>query len=265
MGLAGMTLSSRRILLVDDDEISRLVAAEILTHLGATVDLAAVPDDAMRLVGENRYDLIMLDLFMPNVNGIDLAGIMIALDGSLTEKITLLTAGGPDGSSPVPATRLRVFSKPLQADEVLDFLAAAASEERYDVEAPAENPEYPEIDGIDIPIGIRNFMGLEQSYVATLRAFPEYSRKLLDDLTLNAAKSNTRECRRLAHSLKGSSAMIGALDIHALAKQIESSCTQSPAPGRSADLLQRLEALIHRTNHSIDACITRQHRLFRES
>ena len=80
---ADMALNSKRILLVDDDEISRLVAFEVLTHLGAAVDLAAMPEDAMRLLGWQRYDLIMLDLFMPTLSGIELANIMIAIDGSL--------------------------------------------------------------------------------------------------------------------------------------------------------------------------------------
>lgn len=261
-----MTLNSKRILLVDDDEISRLAASEILTHLGATVDLAATPEDAMRLVGGNRYDLIMLDLFMPTMNGIELADIMITLDGSLAEKITILTAGGPDGSRTTPETRQHVFSKPLQADEVLDFLADTAAPGAHDAhDAPAEAREYPDIDGIDIPAGIRNFMGLEPSFFSTLRAFPEYGRKFLDDFTLNASRSNAKECRRLAHSLKGSSAMIGALDIHALAKELEASCGRDTDLTRNAGILQRLETLILKTNHSIDACIKRRHRLFRES
>lgn len=117
-----MALDSKRILLVDDDEISRLVAFEVLTHLGVAVDLAATPEDAMRLIGRQRYDLIMLDLFMPTLSGIELADIMIALDRSLAQRIAILTAGSPDGTQSTPATRLRVFHKPLRTDDVLDFL-----------------------------------------------------------------------------------------------------------------------------------------------
>lgn len=260
-----MALNSKRILLVDDDEISRLVASEVLTHLGAAVDLAAAPEDAMRLIGRHRYDLIMLDLFMPTLSGIELANIMTALDGSLAERIAILTAGSPDEAKPTPATRLRVFHKPLRAEDVLDFLTdATAPNAEYTRDDPTESLEYPDIDGIDIPAGIRNFMGQELSFFSTLRAFPEYSRKFLDDFRLNASAANAKECRRLAHSLKGSSAMIGAMDIHVLAKELEASSCRNSDPARNAALFQRLEALILKANHSIDACITSQHRLFQE-
>jgi CheY-like chemotaxis protein len=260
-----MTLNRKRILLVDDDEISRLVASEILTHFEATVDVAATPEEAMRLVGGHRYDLIMLDLFMPDLNGIELANIMIALDGTLAEKITILTAGGSEGSMPITTTRHRIFSKPLHVDEVFDYLANfTASDTQHADEAPAEDRDYPDIDGINIPAGIRNFMGLELSFFSTLRAFPEYSRKFLADFTLNASRLNAKECRRLAHSLKGSSAMIGALDIHALAKEIEFSCSRDADLKKSEVLFQHLESLILTTNRSIDACIERHHRVFQE-
>lgn len=260
-----MALNSKRILLVDDDEISRLVAFEVLTHLGAAVDLAAAPEDAMCLIGRHRYDLIMLDLFMPAISGIELANIMIALDGSLAKRIAILTAGSSDGTQPTAATRLRVFHKPLRADDVLDFLpdtTASCAEHTFDT--PAQSLEYPDIDGIDIPAGIRNFMGLELSFFSTLRAFPEYSRKFLEDFRLSVSAANAKDCRRLAHSLKGSSAMIGALDIHVLAKELEASSWRNADLARNADLFQRLEALILRANQSIDTCIKRQHRLFQE-
>ena len=259
-----MALNSKRILLVDDDEISRLVAFEVLTHLGAAVDLAATPEDAMRLIGRHRYDLIMLDLFMPTLSGIELANIMIALDGSLAKRIAILTAGSPDGTQPT-ATRLRVFHKPLRADDILDFLTdTTASDAKHTFETPAQSLEYPDIDGIDIPAGIRNFMGQELSFFSTLRAFPEYSRKFLEDFRLSVSAANAKDCRRLAHSLKGSSAMIGALDIHVLAKELEASSWRDADQARNAELFQRLEALILRANQSIDACIKRQHRLFQE-
>lgn len=265
-------LKNKHILVVDDDEISRLVAAEVLGHLGATVDLAAAPDESMRLVGSRRYDLVMLDLHMPGMNGIELARTMTALDASLAKRIALLTGGGPEGSAAdaVAASRLHVFSKPLQPDRILDFISSrdAAKEEQPVCAAPpaaGEVGDYPDIDGIDIAAGVRNFLGQEQSYFATLRAFPEYSRKLLADLALNAARRNTRECMRLAHSLKGSSAMIGALDIHAVAREMESSFGPNGDQGRREALCLRLESLILHTNRSIDACIRRRHHLFRNS
>lgn len=264
-------LKNKRILVVDDDEISRLVAAEVLGHLGASVDLAAAPGESMSLVGSRHYDLIMLDLHMPGMNGIELARTMTALDGSLAERIALLTGDGPDGptAEAVAASRLHVFTKPLQPELILGFVSRHAAEECKpdcaDRPETRHDTDYPDIDGIDIAAGIRNFLGHEQSFFATLRAFPEYGRKLLADLAQNVAHRNTKECMRLAHSLKGSSAMIGALDINAVARELEASFGPGEDQRRCETLCLRLETLILNTNRSIDACIGRRHRLFQDT
>lgn len=84
----------------------------------------------------------------------------------------------------------------------------------------------PQLDGIDIALGMRNFMGHEQSFFHTLRAFPEYGERYIEDCEKNLAKNNLKECWRLAHSLKGSSSMIGASELNTLARQLEYSCNE---------------------------------------
>jgi two-component system sensor histidine kinase/response regulator len=258
-------LNNKRILVVDDDEISRLVAAEVLGHLGAAVDLAATPEEAMCQVGRHRYDLIMLDLHMPEMSGIELAKTMTALDCSLTERLALLTGGGPAGSSEEAPQRseLHVFTKPLQPETVLKFIARREGPASHQIAAtnpPArQDRDFPDIDGVDIAAGIRNFLGQEQSFFSTLCAFPDYSQKLLSDLARNLTNDNAKEYIRLAHSLKGSSAMIGAFDIHAVAKEIEASGHDRQ---HCEFLFLSLEKLIQDTNRSIDACIRHRHHLF---
>jgi hypothetical protein len=59
--------------------------------------------------------------------------------------------------------------------------------------------------------------------------------------------------------------MIGALDIHAVARELEASFGPGEDQGRCETLCLRLETLILNTSRSIDACIDRRHRLFRDS
>ena len=250
-------LSERRILVVDDDEISRLVACEILNNLGATVDLADLPDEAIRLIRSNQYDLIMLDMYMAGMNGIELANLIISLDLSLKNKIVILTAINADNSKskPVRTNLPQIFAKPLDARRILDYFAQNSEQQKSE---PPDSTKYIEIDGINISEGIKNFMGNEQSFFFTLQAFPEYGQKFIEDYSKNIKIKNVKECWRLAHSLKGSSAMIGAIYINTLARQLESQCSLFKEHPDIDNIFQKIKAQILKTNQSIRSCKDRQ-------
>lgn len=219
------TLSGKRILVVDDDEISRLVALEILEGLGAKVLLATGPDEALRLVPENRFDLIMLDLHMPEMHGSELAAHLERLDKSLQTRIVYLTAqeNRKDNKTPHAVPRRQVITKPMDPRLILEHFQKIPPH----LEQPKQPTPATTIDSIDFSMGIRNFMGQEQAFLATLSMFPEYGRHFIEEYQSNLLAENSKECWRLAHSLKGSSAMIGATGINALAKELEGLCESS--------------------------------------
>jgi len=63
----------RKLLIVDDQEPMRLLLAQFVEQdLGAEVTLAGTCEGALRLVGENTYDVILLDLMMPGIGGVEL-------------------------------------------------------------------------------------------------------------------------------------------------------------------------------------------------
>ena len=62
-----------RILLVDDDMASQFVIAKSLFNLGNNLDICSSSDEAMRRIKTFDYDLIMVDLNLPVVNGFDLS------------------------------------------------------------------------------------------------------------------------------------------------------------------------------------------------
>jgi CheY-like chemotaxis protein len=62
-----------KVLIVDDQEPIRLLLAQFVEQdLGAEVTLAGTCEGALRLVGENTYDVILLDLMMPGIGGVEL-------------------------------------------------------------------------------------------------------------------------------------------------------------------------------------------------
>ena len=61
------------ILLVDDDMASQFIIAKSLENLGDNLDLCGSPEAAMEKVAEKRYDLILVDLNLPVINGFELS------------------------------------------------------------------------------------------------------------------------------------------------------------------------------------------------
>lgn len=64
-------MGTYRVLVVDDEKDIRDLVAIYLRNEGYEVDLASTGLEAMKLVGQNQYHLIVLDVMMPEVNGID--------------------------------------------------------------------------------------------------------------------------------------------------------------------------------------------------
>ena len=62
-------LSAQRGLVVDDDPVNRVVARKHLENLGCQVDEAVDGQDCLTQYQQNRYDLILMDLQMPEVDG----------------------------------------------------------------------------------------------------------------------------------------------------------------------------------------------------
>ena len=62
--------SAPSILIVDDNSVNRKVAGQILTKSGCIVDLATSGQEAIKKANANSYDLIFMDIQMPEMDGI---------------------------------------------------------------------------------------------------------------------------------------------------------------------------------------------------
>lgn len=71
IGWLGFMSETKTILLVDDDEAHLLWSSEILKENGFTIETASSPKEAIKLLSGKPYDLIISDLVMPEMSGLD--------------------------------------------------------------------------------------------------------------------------------------------------------------------------------------------------
>jgi CheY-like chemotaxis protein len=117
-------LSGKRILIVDDDEMNKALASYILENYDVEVDSAANGKEALEKITEENYDLILMDLHMPEMGGIEVVSIIrkrkidvpvIAITGNVlkSEKEKCLSAGMNE-----------YISKPYEESELLQKITA---------------------------------------------------------------------------------------------------------------------------------------------
>jgi signal transduction histidine kinase/CheY-like chemotaxis protein len=114
--------SSRvRILIVDDDEISRYVLEEILAGLGLAVFKATSGTEGVRMAREHRPDAIFLDLVMPEMSGEDTLEALVDTDEARATPVIIYTSEALDD---VRRTRLSKRVTAIVAKQVLSREAA---------------------------------------------------------------------------------------------------------------------------------------------
>ncbi len=80
-----------RALIVEDDAAARGLFGQLLESLDFAFDLAADGEEALRCLGENEYDVILLDIVLPKVSGIEVLESLHRLRPHLLGKVIVVT------------------------------------------------------------------------------------------------------------------------------------------------------------------------------
>lgn len=117
-------LSGVRVLLVEDNEINQLVAVEILKEMGVSVDVAENGLEAVKLAGSKRYDVILMDLHMPVMDGFTATLSIKQLPQTNNTPIIAMTADAMKGvqEQVLEAGMVDYVTKPFEPRELYSLL-----------------------------------------------------------------------------------------------------------------------------------------------
>ncbi|GBD83816.1 signal transduction histidine-protein kinase BarA [bacterium BMS3Abin02] len=120
------------LLVVDDSPTHRMVAKRILERRGHRVDVVDCGLDALKAVGEHRFDVILLDLWLPDIGGMEVAGEIRRGESAATRVpiIGMAAEGVVDMAAEALRAGMDAFVvKPFQVAELLRAIESAVDEE----------------------------------------------------------------------------------------------------------------------------------------
>lgn len=156
--MANNVLMARKsILVVDDEKNQREILETILSGEGYDVTTASSGEAAMKFVESRRFDLVLTDLKMTGMSGLDLLKELTNFDRSII--VILLTAHGSVDSA-VDALRLGAFDylqKPYDSDKLLETVSRALNKlSALDTEIVSVSPEMDKVKKLILKIAKSN-------------------------------------------------------------------------------------------------------------
>ena len=221
-----------RLLLVEDNEVNREVALELLQAVDLAADVATDGLQALAMASAHDYDLVLMDVHMPHMDGLDATRAIRALPGWQGRPIVAMTANafGDDLRRCEAAGMNHVVTKPVDPAALYAALAKWLPPQQVDAGAaplpphgaPADHPTLPELPGIDTRQGLACCGGHIAVYLKVLRLFRDGAvRTLPADFHAAHMSGDWVLATRLAHTTRGASASIGAADLAALTGRLE--------------------------------------------
>jgi two-component system sensor histidine kinase/response regulator len=247
-------LAGARALLVEDNPLNQEVAMAFLHELGLEVELAADGALALAMVQQQRYDIVLMDMQMPVLDGLMATRAIRQLPGMADLPIVAMTANAMAGDREVclEAGMNDHIAKPidpglLQA-KLLQWLRpdrARMTARQAEKIAPAAAPEQSlgAIEGLDLTLGLAQAGGRPALYRSLLQQFVADQSEAIVRIEGAIQAQRWEEAIRATHTLKGVSAQIGALALREQAARLEQAL-QAHAPGAPNETGERLPALL---------------------
>ena len=223
-----------RVLVAEDNEVNQIVAVELLTRAGYRCDVATNGRSTVEAWATNRYDLILMDCQMPEMDGFEATRIIRQkekTDGGGHVPIIALTANaikgdreqclaaGMDGycSKPVDAKQLLATMESLLAGKPLVKIEQTPLE---DHEAPVTNPPL-DLPPIMVDALLERCMNNLTTVANVLGKFEQHAARDVEQIRQQIEDRDAPAAARTAHALKGAAAIVAADRLSRIADQLE--------------------------------------------
>jgi len=247
-----------RVLVVDDNEVNLSVAYEILRLYNIIPETATSGIEAINLVKKNKYDFVLMDHMMPEIDGIETT--IIIREMGIKVPIIALTANAISG---VKEMMLKIgmndyLSKPIIKAELTEILKKwipaekilkSPSEEAF-VSHKAKDEEYKklwakleQIDGLSVSTGLDRVNKQRDIYEKTLKLMIKEIEKASKNLNAFLRANDMNSFYIEVHGIKGALANVGAIKLSEKALDLEVASNKKDTDFCAKNLPPLLEGL----------------------
>lgn len=209
-------LNGSKILLVEDNAINQEIIIGLLEFSSIAIDIANNGQEAVDLFDKNRYDLILMDMQMPIMDGYEATKKIRESDTTIPIIALSANAMHEEIEKAKTAGTNEHIDKPINVEKLYETLLkyiaipAAANRQIGDSEEII-----PTLTTVDTVFGLKHMGENKKLYRKVLNDFAHNYRSFSCDI------SDEESFDRTIHTLKGLSASIGALDVYTIAREIE--------------------------------------------
>ncbi len=227
-----------RVLLAEDNVVNQEVASAVLRRRGHGVTIVSSGRAAVDAVADGEYDVVLMDLQMPELDGFEATAEIRRLPGAHDLHVIALTANAMTGERErcIAAGMDDYVAKPFKAAELL---AAVERRERRSA-APDAETHGPAVD----LVGFRESLesgGVGALFGSLIAMFVSDSPARIEALQAAAAGGDATQVERAAHALKSGAATLRATRLAALLGELERSARAGEA-GRIPTLVADVTA-----------------------
>jgi CheY-like chemotaxis protein len=216
-GLAG---ERARILVVEDSDANQMVMTARLERMGCVVDAVGTGSEAVRLVSQRRYGLVLADLSLPDMSGLEVAAAIRQLDGDAGRVPIVAVTGGThprDHERCLAAGMNDHMVKPveqLDLSRIVDRFVPRAEQSE-----PVWTPQ--QIERLSADLGVERALDI----------LGTFERELGQRLGRMGAECPLVQVGREAHAIKSAALTFGALGLGEAARVLEQRCAERQEVG----------------------------------
>lgn len=264
-----------KILVVEDNPVNQEYCRQVLKLLGYGVDIASNGKEALKKLKSEGYDLVFMDCQMPEMDGYETTKELRRMEHEgLTPRkktpVVALTAHAMKGDKEkcLNAGMDDYLSKPFTVEQMkaiiekfLGSRTTAPVEDSHRRESLDQDRPSPPVLDKSVLDKVRSFSGNdeEEFLKRMVKLYLDRSSELLMEMHDAAARGDLEAFHRAAHSLKSSSALMGAMTVSEIAREIELN-TIDKWPSNTPKLIEKLEEELRKAQRAFEEILSRESR-----
>jgi len=255
----------RELVVADDNATNRLILSSLLRGAGHRVVEAADGEALLHLLEEGEYDVVLVDMHMPDMTGVDAYRLYrFAHAGEDAVPFVVVTADVTEATRRecIEAGISQVLPKPVQADRLLRLVDEVAGARAPVVRGPKEVAEVPDVVDVDgIPLvdeaKVGELLALDgdgELLEGLVECFRSDAGVVLDRVREAVESGDLAALRRQAHALRGNAANVGLTRLQEEMERWES-LGEVEFREMGAEAVDELERLVRVSVRRLSSCL----------